>query len=312
MDSIVRTQRKRTAASPRRTFTRRAALASIAAGAAVLTAAAAPALAAGSADEGGLALAFIPQESPEKLLGDIDAITTYLTDEIGIPVSGFVTTDHAAAIEALRNGDADISFMGALPVVIAEREIDAVPILAEVYRGRSNYTSRVFVRRDSGIETLADLKDRSIAFADPISESGYLYPADMFYAAGLVEEGAELDTFFSDVFFAGGYQQSMQALANGLVDAAGSSEYADLLLSPGQRAEVTFVAESDPIPSHAVIARPGLEKKVREGFVRAMLKLNQPNHRYLLKYVYSPDGYERADPATFIPVRQLAERRGVM
>ena len=35
--------------------------------------------------------------------------------------------DHAAAVEALRNGDADISFMGALPFVLAENEIGAVP-----------------------------------------------------------------------------------------------------------------------------------------------------------------------------------------
>jgi phosphonate transport system substrate-binding protein len=38
---------------------------------------------------------------------------------MGLPVSGFVTFDHAAAVEALRNGDADISFMGALPFVLA-------------------------------------------------------------------------------------------------------------------------------------------------------------------------------------------------
>ena len=81
-----------------------------------------------------LTLAFIPQENPEKLLGDIEAITGWLASEIDVPVEGFVTIDHAAAVEALRNGDADISFMGALPFVLAEAEIGAVPLLSEVYR----------------------------------------------------------------------------------------------------------------------------------------------------------------------------------
>jgi len=67
-----------------------------------------------------LRLAFIPQENPQKLLGDIEAITGWLSEEIGVAVEGFVTIDHAAAVEALRNGDADISFMGALPFVLAE------------------------------------------------------------------------------------------------------------------------------------------------------------------------------------------------
>ena len=100
-----------------------------------------------AAQEDVLRLAFIPQENPEKLLGDIAAITGWLADQIGVPVEGFVTIDHAAAVEALRNGDADISFMGALPFVLAEAEIDAVPLLSEVYRGAPSYTGRIFVRR---------------------------------------------------------------------------------------------------------------------------------------------------------------------
>ena len=78
------------------------------------------------AQDQALRLAFIPQENPEKLLGDVGAITGWLSEEIGVPVEGFVTIDHAAAVEALRNGDADIS-MGALPFVLAEAEIGAVP-----------------------------------------------------------------------------------------------------------------------------------------------------------------------------------------
>ena len=45
-----------------------------------------------------LRLAFIPQENPEKLLGDIEAITGWLASEVGVPVEGFVTIDHAAAV----------------------------------------------------------------------------------------------------------------------------------------------------------------------------------------------------------------------
>ena len=56
--------------------------------------------------EKSLRLAFIPQENPDKLLGDIAAITNWLAEQIGAPVEGFVTIDHAAAVEALRNGDA--------------------------------------------------------------------------------------------------------------------------------------------------------------------------------------------------------------
>ena len=265
-----------------------------------------------AAQDTALRLAFIPQENPEKLLGDIEAISGWLASEIGVPVEGFVTIDHAAAVEALRNGDADISFMGALPFVLAEAEIGAVPLLSEVYRDAPSYTGRIFVRRDSGIGALADLRGRDIAFADPISESGYLYPLAEFVEARLIDGPGAAEAFFGRVFFAGGYQQAMQAMAEGLVDAAGASQYADLLLTPQQQAEVTWIAESPPIPSHVVIARPGLDAEVQDRFTNAMLRLNEPENRDKLRYLYGPDGYVRADPAAYDGVRDMARRYGLL
>lgn len=260
----------------------------------------------------GLVLAFIPQENPEKLMTDAEVISAWLADELGVPVRGFVTADHAAAVEALRNGSADISFMGALPYVLANRHIGATILLAEVYRGMASYTGRIFVRADSGIEQLADLRGRSIAFADPISESGYLYPLDTFVEAGLLERGEEPRRFFGRVFFAGGYQQAIQAVVAGLVDAAGVSQYADLLLAPAQQAEVRWIAESRPIPSHTVIARQNLDPELSARFVAAMLKLNDPENSYLLQHVYGPDGYVLPDPAGYEEVAALATAYGLL
>jgi phosphonate transport system substrate-binding protein len=114
------------------------------------------------------------------------------------------------------------------------------------------------------------------------------------------------------MFFAGGYQQAMQAMATGLVNAAAASQYAELLLSPEQQAEVKWIAESAPIPSHVVIARKGLDQKLRSKFVTAMLKLNEPDNKGLLKHLYSPDGYIEADPAAFDGVRALALAYGLL
>lgn len=259
-----------------------------------------------------LVLAFIPQENPEKLIGDIKVITTYLEKELGLPVKGFVTHDHAAAVEALRNGEADISFMGALPYVLAHHQVGAQVILAEVYRGYPVYRGRIFVRKDSGITTLEHLRGKSIAFADPVSESGYLYPLDIFVRAGLLKHGDDPQSFFKTVYFAGGYQQAIQAVANGYVHAAGASQYADLLLSPAQLEQITWIAESEPIPSHVVVARRGLNPERRAAFKRAMLKLNDPAHQHLLKHVYSPDGYVEATHKDYASVEALARLYGYL
>ena len=259
-----------------------------------------------------LKIAFIPQENPEKLLGDIDVITKWMGEQLGVPVQGFVTFDHAAAVEALRNGDADVSFMGALPFELAEAQMGAEALVSEVYRGYPSYAGRVFVRKDSGIETLADLKGRDIAFADPVSESGYLYPLDLFVEDGLFTGTQGAVDFFGNSFFAGGYQQAMQAMANGLVDAAGASQYADMLLSPEQQTEIKVIGESVQIPSHAIIARPDLAANMKAKFTDMMLTLNAPENRHLLAYLYGPDGYVVADTAAYDGVREMALKYGLL
>lgn len=259
-----------------------------------------------------LVLAFIPQENPEKLIGDIEIIIEYLQKEMGIAVKGYVTQDHAAAVEALRNGEADISFMGGLPYVLAHEIIGAEVILSEVYRGSPTYRARIFVLRDSGIEKVEDLKGKSIAFADPISESGFIYPLEIMVEAGLLKRGDDPKEVFSNVYFAGGYQQAIQALANGLVDAAGVSQFADLLLTPEQLPKITWIAESKPIPSHLVCVRKGLDKERVDAFKQAMLKLNQPENKHLLKYVYSTDGYIEASHSNYKSVEEKARKYGFL
>ena len=259
-----------------------------------------------------LVLAFIPQENPEKLIGDIEKITKYLEKELGIKVKGYVTQDHAAAVEALRNNEADISFMGGLPYVLAHNHIGAEVILSEVYRGSPLYRGRIFVRKDSGITNIEELRGKSIAFADPISESGYIYPLDIFVDKGLIKQSQDPQTYFSTVYFAGGYQQAIQAMANGLVDAAGVSQFAEMLLTPEQLINIKWIAESKPIPSHVVVVRRGLDPDKKDAFKKALLKLNEPENNYLLKYIYNPDGYVEANHEDYKTVEEMARRYGYL
>jgi phosphonate transport system substrate-binding protein len=118
--------------------------------------------------------------------------------------------------------------------------------------------------------------------------------------------------FFSTVYFAGGYQQAIQAVANGLVDAAGVSQFAEFLLTPDQLEKITWIAESKPIPSHVICGRKDLDEKRREAFKSAMLKLNQPEYRYLLAHVYSPDGYVEATHEDYKSVEEMARLYGLL
>ena len=101
-------------------------------------------------------------------------------------------------------------------------------------------------------------------------------------------------------------------MANGFVDAAGVSQFAELLLTPEQLEKVDWIAESDLIPSHSVVARQDLDPDLLARFTEAMLQLNEPDYQHLLQYVYGHDGYVKVTDSTYDSVRELARKYGYL
>ena len=259
-----------------------------------------------------LRIVFIAYQNPDQLVEDVEPVVAYLEERLGVEVEHFAATDYAAVVEALRNETADAGFMGPLQYVIANQQAGAYPILGEVYNGSPTYVARIFVRRDSGIRTLEDLRGKTIAFVDPISSSGYMYPLDIFTRAGLIEDQQDADRFFRRTYFAGGDEQAIRAVFNRFVDAAGIGQYAYSLLRAEERDEVVSIADSREIPSHCVVVRPGLDRRLADELQAALMALNEGPHRSLLKQLYNVDGYVVVDHETYREVTEVARRYGFL
>ncbi len=263
---------------------------------------------------GEIRIAFIPLENPEKLISNVKPAMNFLEKEMGLKVRYFITLNYSAAVEAMISNKADVSFMSPLPYVLANRHSGVEAVLGEIYGGKPYYYSRIFVRKDSGIKNLSDLKGKTIAYVDPISSSGFMYPHDIFVRSGLAKGGLEKPEggFFRRVYFAGGDQQTISSLVGGFVDAAGVSQYAVNLLRPGQRDQIIAISQSARIPSHNVVVRKGLSAQIKEKFIAAMMKMNQPKHRALLRLLYGTHGYIRISPAHYQSVAAMARKYGFL
>ncbi|MFQ5526484.1 MAG: phosphate/phosphite/phosphonate ABC transporter substrate-binding protein [Thermoanaerobaculia bacterium] len=259
-----------------------------------------------------LRIAFIAYQNPDQLLESVEPVTEYLKAELGRPIEAFAATDYAGIVEALKAGSADAGFMGPLQYVIAHHQSGAVPILGELYNGAPTYVSHVFVRKDSGIESLEDLEQTSMAFVDPLSSSGYMFPLDTFLQAGLIESPRSAEDFFRKIYFAGGDEQAIRAVLNKFVDAAGVGQYSVKLLRPEEREQLVAIASSRPIPSHCVVVRAELDAETASELQQALLGLNQGDHQELLRNLYAVDGYVEADHETYRSVEALAREYGFL
>src|SRR5580765_4043569 len=138
-----------------------------------------------AAAQGSLHLALTPSQKPTDLLVAGEAFGATLGKLVGVPIRVTVASDYAAVIEALRNRTADLAFVHPAGYVLANREAKAMIVAKDQWHGNTSYTSRIYVRRESGLTTLEGLRGKTIAFIDPSSASGYVYPMVLLIQKGL-------------------------------------------------------------------------------------------------------------------------------
>jgi phosphonate transport system substrate-binding protein len=258
-----------------------------------------------------LHLVLTPSQKPTDLLAAGEEFGQALGKLVGVPVRVTVASDYAAVIEALRNKSADLAFAHPGGYVLAAREARATIVARNLWHGKASFTSRFFVRKDSGIATLEGLRGKSIAFIDPASSSGYIYPMVLLIQRGLVQN-RDPKTFFREVVFAGSHDAGMRALLNGHVDALASFDMAreQYLKDPAERERLSWVAETPPIPEAGICAREGLDPAVVARVRAALIGMRGPAYAALLKKMYDIDGFEPAEDRDYDPVRAAIELLG--
>ena len=94
----------------------------------------------------------------------------------------FPVNSRTAAAEALRGETVDFVVSGPAEYVVINKLTDATPIVG---LGRPDYHCAIIVRADSGINTMADLKGKKVAFGDIGSTSNMLCPMQVLADYGL-------------------------------------------------------------------------------------------------------------------------------
>src|SRR5262245_15888806 len=262
----------------------------------------------GLAADGPLHLVLTPSQKPTDLLAAGEEFGRVLGGLVGVPVRVTVASDYAAVVEALRNRTADLAFVHPVGYVLANREAKAVIVAKNQWHGKTTFSARFYVRKDSGLKTLEDLRGKTIAFVDPASSSGFIYPMVLLIQRGLVQN-RDPKTFFREVVFSGSHDASMRSLLNGHVDAIASFDMAreQYLKTEAERERVVWVAETPQIPEAGIAAREGLDPAMFARVRGALLKIQGPQYAALLKRLYDIDGFEPAEDSEYAPVRAAVD-----
>ena len=119
------------------------------------------------------------------IVADYAPVFNGITKHYGIYFDLRAGASYAAVVEGMCNDQADIAWYGAVTFGQANDRCGVDLLAVDVTGGDSSYYSGIFVRKDSGIKTIADLKGKSMAFGSPNSTSSFNFPVAMLIADGV-------------------------------------------------------------------------------------------------------------------------------
>ena len=164
-------------------------------------------------------LGILGGENAQDRLASNQCYADKIAEALGVEVKVFTPADYNGVMQGLLGGTIDAAWMGASSYAgtyIADPEAVEPVLVKQNEDGSIGYYSIGFARADSGITSLDDLKGKNFGFGDPNSTSGYLIPSIEIDAAGY---SMEPGSYFGDVVFTGGHEQTIVAVNNGDVDA---------------------------------------------------------------------------------------------
>jgi phosphonate transport system substrate-binding protein len=91
-----------------------------------------------------LVIGFVPSREAEALVEDIQPLADYLSEQLGIPVEGFVSNDYTGLVTAMETGQAQIGAFAPFPMIQAVDRAGAEIILQSERFGSGTYHTQFF------------------------------------------------------------------------------------------------------------------------------------------------------------------------
>lgn len=255
-------------------------------------------------------LTVVPYEAADKLQDDYGPMANYLAHKLKKSAGKFfAVTDYPGVIAALKNGQVDVAYLSSLPYALARDQMTVEPLASPWVKGKPDYHGIIFVRADSPIKSVADLKGKTVAFGDTLSTTGYLLPRTL-----LESKGVPL-TSLKRWNNAGDAQIVVRAVETGTADAGCSYDLVFEVVykgHPEKAAKMRVIDQTRDIPNGIYVARGDLPRDEVEQLRRAFMDMNtDPEGRAAMLRAPNDKMVPPPDDKAFDVIRQAAKSVGL-
>jgi len=178
-------------------------------------------------------------------------------------------------------GEIDLAFICTGPYAAAREKYGFEALATPQVRGKPFYQSYLIVEKDSPYHHMEDLRGRVFAFTDPDSNTGTLVPRYW-----LAQVGEAPETYFQKTVYTYSHDNSILAVAKGLVDGAAVDghqwEYFQHF-TPALTSRTRVIRKSEPYGSPPLVASGRLPDDLKTKIRGVLLAMHQdPGGREIL------------------------------
>ena len=253
-----------------------------------------------------LRVAVAAMVSPKETIAYYRELLDYIGRKIGRDVTLIQKKTYGEINELFPKGEIDLAFICTGPYTMGKEVFGFDARATPVIRGEPLYQSYLIVHKNSSHKNLLDLKGQVFAFTDPESNTGALVPKYW-----LSEFNETPDTFFRETNYTYSHDNSILAVAKGLVDGATVDghiwEYYKQR-NPFYTSMTKVIKKSKPFGSPPLVASEYLSDHLKKTISELLLTMHKdPEGRQILNELLI-EQFVVPEEKWYTPVKEIYHR----
>jgi len=258
-----------------------------------------------------LTIGLIPEQNVFKQKERYTPLGHYLERKTGVKIQFTILSRYGNILDRFAAEHMDGAFFGSFTGALAIRRLGVEPLARPVnLDGTSTYRGYIFVRKDGGIRTVADMKGKRLAFVERSTTAGYVYPMAFFRESGV----SDIATHFSEHYFAGSHDAAIYAVLEGKADVgcAKHSMFDRVSRKDSRVAQELAVLETSPdVPSNGLCVKSDLDADVKARVTAVLLKMDQEPEGIEVLRTFEALRFVPTSKDDYTVVFEIAKRAGI-
>ena len=234
-------------------------------------------------------------------------LAAYLSDQLGVKVHFTIMSRYGEVLKRFKTLKLNGAFLTSYTATMGIKELNLEPIANPVnLNGKSTSQGYLFVRKDSGIRDIKDMKGKTIVFVDPATMEGYLFPLAYLKRHGVTN----FNKFFNRFYSSGSHVSAIFAVLDGRADigAAKDTAFNKLLQTdPSIQQELEIIAQSPKVPEITLCISNEINQELRTRLATVLFHMDKTSLGQKVLMQFHALRFVKSSKADFAKIEEMAQ-----